>query len=156
MFSNLDLKSTSSTYENDIGAEFYNPVLSQCIQYDRATAYFSAKALACYAKGLESFAINGYKYRLVISSQIDEEDYNEIKKGYQLRDTLRNDLINRLSETITIEEEFDLSNLAYLISIGVIDIKMAFTKQGIFHNKFGIMKDSGGNIICFRDSNNAT
>lgn len=156
MFSNLDLKSTYSTYENDIGAEFYTPVLSHCTHYDRATAYFSAKALASYAKGLELFAIKGYKYRLIISSQIDEEDYDEIKKGYQLRDALRNDLINRLNEAITIEEECNLSNLAYLISIGIIDIKMAFTQQGIFHDKFGIMKDAAGNIICFRGSNNET
>ena len=156
MFSDLNLNSTYSTYENDIGAEFYTPVLSQSIHYDRATAYFSAKALASYAKGLELFAINGYKYRLIISSEIAEKDYDEIKKGYRLRDELRKDFINRLNESITIEEECNLSNLAYLISIGVIDIKMAFTKQGIFHDKFGIMKDSEGNIICFRGSNNET
>jgi len=54
------------------------------------------------------------------------------------------------------EEEANLSNLAYLISIGTIDIKMAFTKKGIFHDKFGIMKDKSGNIICFRGSNNET
>lgn len=156
MFSDLTLKPTYSTYENDIGAEFYIPVLSQCTNYDRATAYFSAKALASYAKGLESFAIDGYKYRLIISSEIAEEDYVEIKKGYQLRDVLRKDFINRLNEQITIEEECNLSNLAYLISIGTLDIKMAFTKQGIFHDKFGILKDAGGNFICFRGSNNET
>jgi len=33
---------------------------------------------------------------------------------------------------------------------------MAFTKQGIFHDKFGIMKDAGENLICFRGSNNET
>lgn len=156
MFSDLNLKSTYSTYENDIGAEFYTPVLSHCTHYDRATAYFSAKALASYAKGLELFSMNGYKYRLIISSEIAEEDYDEIKKGYRLRDALRNDLINRLNESITIEEECNLSNLAYLISIGTIDIKMAFTQEGIFHDKFGIMIDASGNIICFRGSNNET
>ncbi|MFJ5717382.1 SNF2-related protein [Neobacillus sp. NPDC093127] len=156
MFSDLNLKSTYSTYENDIGAEFYTPVLSHCTHYDRATAYFSAKALASYAKGLELFSMNGYKYRLIISSEISEEDYEEIKKGYRLRDTLRNDLINRLNEPLTIEEECNLSNLAFLISIGTIDIKMAFTQKGIFHDKFGIMKDASGNIICFRGSNNET
>ena len=70
MFSDLDLKSTYSTYDCDIAEQFYNPVLSQATNYDRATAYFSAKALASYAKGLELFAINGYKYRLIISTDI--------------------------------------------------------------------------------------
>jgi hypothetical protein len=156
MFSNLNLKSTYSTYENNISEDFYNPVLNLCTHYDRATAYFSAKALASYAKALESFAINGYKYRLIISSEIAEEDYNEIKKGYDLRAELKIDFINKFNEAITAEEEYNLSNLAYLISIGIIDIKMAFTKQGIFHDKFGIMKDAAGNIICFRGSNNET
>lgn len=156
MFSELNLNPTYSTYENDIAVEFYIPVLSQCTQYDRATAYFSAKALASYAKGLELFAKCGYKYRLIISSQIEEEDYLEIKKGYELRNELRKNLINRLNEAITTEEECHLSNLAYLISIGVIEIKMAYAKKGIFHDKFGIMKDAVGNCICFRGSNNET
>ena len=66
------------------------------------------------------FAINGYKYRLILSSEIAEEDYDEMKKGYRLRDVLRKEFINRLNEPITIEEECNLSNLAYLISIGTL------------------------------------
>ena len=52
MFRNLNLKSTYSTYENDIGKEVYIPVLKNSITYDRATAFFSAKALSNYAQGL--------------------------------------------------------------------------------------------------------
>lgn len=156
MFKSLELRSTYSTYENDIGAEFYNPVLSESIRYDRAAAYFSAKSLANYSKGLEVFAQKGHKYRLIISTEISEEDYDEIKKGYELRETLKNKLLNSLDEKLSREEEWNLSNLAYLISIGIIDIKMAFTQKGIFHDKFGIMEDKGGNIICFRGSNNET
>lgn len=156
MFNELDLRSTYSTYENDIAEEFYIPVLSKCIHYDRASAYFSAKSLANYAKGLEVFSSNGHKFRLVVSSEISEEDYNHIVNGYQLREKLKNEMLNRLNEQLSIEEHANLSNLAYLISIGTIDIKIAFTKRGIFHDKFGIMKDSYENIICFRGSNNET
>ncbi len=156
MFSELFLRSTYSTYENDIAEEFYIPVLSKCVHYDRASAYFSAKSLANYAKGLEVFSSNGHKFRLVVSSEISEEDYNHIINGYQLREKLKNEMLNRLNEQLSIEEHANLSNLAYLISIGTIDIKIAFTRRGIFHDKFGIMKDSYGNIICFRGSNNET
>lgn len=156
MFSNLRLQSTYSTYEDDIGAKFYTPVLSKCTEYDRASAYFSAKSLANYSKGLEVFASNGYKFRLIVSSELEENDFNEISKGYKLRDKVRKSIIDKLNEQLTMEEEANLSNLAYLISIGTIDIKMAFTKKGIFHDKFGIMKDKSGNIICFRGSNNET
>lgn len=156
MFSDLRLQSTYSTYKDDIGADFYTPVLSKCTEYDRASAYFSAKSLANYAKGLASFARNGCKFRLIVSSELEENDFNEISKGYKLRDHVRKSIVDKLNEQLTIEEEVNLSNLAYLISIEIIDIKMAFTKKGIFHDKFGIMKDKSGNIICFRGSNNET
>lgn len=156
MFSDLRLQSTYSTYENDIGAEFYTPVLSKCTEYDRASAYFSAKALANYAKGLEVFSSNGHKFRLIVSSELEENDFIEISRGYKLREKIRASIVDKLNEQLTIEEEASLSNLAYLISVGTIDIKMAFTKKGIFHDKFGIMKDKYGNIICFRGSNNET
>ncbi len=156
MFDKLELRSTYSTYENDIASEFYTPVLSNSIAYDRATAYFSAKALANYAQGLELFAKNGHKYRLIISTEVSEQDYNEIKNGYALRSELRNIILRKLDEEISLHDKFNLSNLAYLIATEIIDIKMAFTRDGIFHDKFGIMKDAVNNIICFRGSNNET
>lgn len=156
MFNELNLKSTYSTYENDIGVEFYIPVLSHSVTYDRATAYFSAKSLANYSQGLEVFASKGYRYRLIVSTEISEDDYNQIAQGYEIRDLLQEKLLNRLEESLTLNEICNLSNLAHLISIGTIDIKMAFTKNGIFHDKFGILKDDDNNIICFRGSNNET
>lgn len=156
MFDELNLKSTYSTYNDDIANDFYTPVLSDSLTYDRATAYFSTKALANYAQGLELFAKNGHKYRLIISTEISETDYSNIIQGYELRDKLKEMLLSKLEEEVTVFEKFNLSNLAHLIALGIIDIKMAFTKQGIFHDKFGIMKDKDGNIICFRGSNNET
>ncbi len=156
MFDTLKLKSTYSTYEDDIGQDFYTPVLSQCIAYDRATAYFSAKALSNYAQGLEVFSGHGHKYRLIISSEVNEKEYNEIVQGYALRRDIKKILIDKLNESLTMRDKCNLSNLAYFISVGTIDIKMAFTKRGIFHDKFGVLKDANNNIICFRGSNNET
>ena len=53
MFTDLSLQATYSSYEDNLGEQFYSPVLSESVHYDRATAYFSAKALANYAMGLE-------------------------------------------------------------------------------------------------------
>ncbi len=156
MFKTIKLKSTYSTISDEIGSDFYTPVLSHSVTYDRATAYFSAKALSNYAQGLENFSKNGHKYRLIISTEIDEINYNEIKQGYELRNEIKTSLLSKLNEEITKLDEFNLSNLAYLIAIGTIDIKMAFVKHGIFHDKFGIMKDKEDSIICFRGSNNET
>ena len=156
MFKDLALQPTYSSYEDDVAAAFYTPVLSEAVRYDRATAYFSAKALASYAKGIERFARNGNHFRLIVSTQIDEDDFSQIQEGYRYREFIDNTVISRLRETISLEEERNLSNLSYLISLGIIDVKMAFTRRGIFHDKFGILEDSDNNIICFRGSNNET
>lgn len=156
MFKNIELHSTYSTYDNNIYEEFYIPVLSESVTYDRAAAYFSAKSLASYMKGIENALENNFRYRLIISNKISNEDFEEIRKGYELREILKQKYLNNLKEEITLEEKKNLSNLAYLLSIGVIDIKMAFTIEGIYHDKFGVLKDIYGNIIHFRGSNNET
>lgn len=156
MFEQLSLKATYSTYEDDVGEEFYSPVLEKSVFYDRASAYFSAKALASYAKGLEAFAKQGNHCRLLISSQVSEDDFQAILKGYEGRHKVSMDMLPSLREDLNLEEESCLSNLAYLITLGIIDIKIAFTKAGIFHDKFGIAGDLAGNLICFRGSNNET
>lgn len=156
MFKKLPLKATYSSYEEDLGSTFYSPVLENSISYDRATAYFSGKSLANYGKGLECYAQSGNVIRLLISSEISKEDYEQICEGYTLRGTLESDLISQLKENISLEEKRNISNLAFLVSIGIIEIKIAFTQEGIFHDKFGIMEDANGDIICFRGSNNET
>lgn len=156
MFKDLSLKATYSSYEDDVGSSFYTPILRECISYDRATAYFSAQALANYAKGLEVFARRGNKCRMIVSAELSEYDYRQIKEGYQLREEVNLALLGRLRETLSLEEERNISNLAYLISLGIIDIKIAFTRLGIFHDKFGVMEDEVGDVICFRGSNNET
>lgn len=154
MFKELSLQATYSSYEDDIGAAFYSPVLAESVKYDRATAYFSAKALASYSKGIEHFAQSCHSIRLIVSVELSHEDYETIKLGYELRESINTMLVKRLHEKLSLEEERGISNLAFLISIGVIDIRIAFTAERSFHDKFGIVEDSASELICFRDFNN--
>lgn len=156
MFRNLPLSPIYSSYDNDIVEEFYNPIFKKAVKFDRISAYFSAKSLAKYSSGLEYFARNGYKYRLIISENVSEQDYEMIKQGYRFKKNINADMLARLQQELSLEEEKNLSNLAYLISIGVVDIKIAFIKNGIFHDKCGIFYDDNDNIVCFRGSNNET
>ena len=156
MFKNIKLNPIYSSYENNIAEEFYNPILKQSVKFDRISAYFSAKSLAYYADGLELFARNGCKYRLIISSNISAEDYEYIKRGYKLRDSIKKNMLEQLRKKISLYEQKNISNLAYLIALEVVEIKLAFTKSGIFHDKCGIFWDCDDNVICFRGSNNET
>lgn len=156
MFKDLSLLPVYTSDDNDISLEFYNPTLKRAVSYVRTSAYFSARALSMYAEGLENFRGRNCKYRLIISHDISRDDYEEIKRGYKIRSELANQMIGRLSEELSLKEEKNLSNLAYYIAVGTVEIKIAFKYDGIFHDKCGIMKDSVGDMICFRGSNNET
>ncbi|WP_027123939.1 SNF2-related protein [Mycoplasmoides pirum] len=156
MFKTLNLKPFYTSENSDIADSFYNPILKVASKYDRTSGYFSSKALSLYAKGLEHFATKNNKFRLIISQNISNEDYELIKKGYFLKSKIQNKLNLSLDEKLTLTEENRLSNLAFLISQGIVEIKFAFTKNGIFHEKMGIFYDANNNIITFVGSNNET
>lgn len=158
MLTNTFILPVYSTNKNDIANEFYIPVLIESVSYDRVTGYFSAKSLANFSKGLEGLYLNKGRYRLIISNQMTEEDFHMMTDGYSNRKLNTDYIKNGLSDIEVLDniEKKRISNLAYLIEIGLVDIKIGFTKQGIFHSKYGIMSDSSGNQIYFSGSFNET
>lgn len=155
-FKSLPISSSYYTTSSDIAEEFYTPVLEFATSYDRVSGYFSSKALALYAKGLRGLIKNSGKMRLIISQEISEADFDLIKSGYDLREKLQTLLFSKLNDKLNIEEQIDFYNLAHLIAIGNVDIKIGFKKNGIFHSKFGLFEDIARNIIYFTGSNNET
>lgn len=105
MFKHLDLNSIYFSYYNDLAEEFYNPILKNTVSYDRISAYFSAKSLAKYSSGLEYFARNGYKYRLLISQDISKEDYKAMKEGHKLKERITQDMLSKMKENLSLEEK---------------------------------------------------
>lgn len=156
MFSDLQLQSVYSTHKNNIEEDFYFPVLNKSVEYDRTITLFSAKSLAHYIKGLEIFSSQGQRIRFLISIELEEQDFKKITKDYKLREEIMEGIFEKLLEKFTVEEELNLSNLAYLISVDTIDIKIAFRKKGIPFDQFGIMRDKTGDIIYFQNSSSKT
>jgi hypothetical protein len=133
--------------------DFYVPAMTNSIDYRRISAYFDSKILRMYASGIEIMYGKNGRVRFIFSTEISEEDYNQIKMGYELQEKHRNKLMNSIDES---DLNLDLSNLAYLVAIDFVDIRIAFTKEGIFHDKFGLFQDEDDNILYFRGSNNET
>lgn len=156
MLRNVRLKPSYNSKNDNVASDFYNVVLENSFIYKRASAYFSAKALAHYSKGLEYFSNNNGKFQLVINHQVEEEDFREMKLGYKFIENVKNSLIDSLNEKLELEEIKRLSNLAFLIGNGNLEIKIAFMSNGIFHDKFGFFIDSNNDIVYFRGSNNET
>lgn len=156
MLTEIHIKPGYNTLDDNVGSDFYNPVLNESENYDRLSCYFSGKALAYFSKGLVSLAKRHGHYRLIISNEISREDYDNISEGYRVRkfaqqmhDSLQND-------THDLYDEMCISNLAFLIANGTADVKIGFTTDGLFHAKYGIMTDRQGNAVYFAGSFNET
>lgn len=157
MFKQISLKPVYYARENNILKEFYIPVMKNSIVYDRASAYFSSKALCDCAKGIEYIAINKGKIRIILSEDIEKDDFEKIKLGYDLKAKLNQGLISKLELTNKTDDNIRIySNLAYLIAEGLVDIKIAFMRKGTFHYKFGVYIDVEGNEITSCGSDNMT
>lgn len=138
--------SYNSLYDN-VTEEFYNKVLKRTKYYKRVSGYFSSKALSMYSIGIESIIENDGYIQFIISSEVNENDFIEIQKGYNRRSS---------QEEIIDIDKIRLGNLAYLISIGRVDIKFGFVKNGLFHSKWGIFEDEAKNIVYMNGSTNET
>ncbi|MGM1532247.1 hypothetical protein ACS2E9_12380 [Bacillus cereus group sp. BceL215] len=128
MLKNLQgqLKSSYNSMIHSVSDEFYNPILGECISYKRVSGYFSCKALSIYAEGLDKIAENDGYVQFIISQNISEKDFEEIKTGYHERSK---------GQTLTQIDKQRLGNLAYLISQGKADVKFGLVKNGLFHTK---------------------
>lgn len=97
--------------------------------------------------------------QLIASPYLSEEDAEAIEQGLKARETvIAQSLLHEL------EQEFEqvvydrLACLAWLLSNGVLEIKLAVPKkireQGLYHEKLGIFADADQNFITFMGSAN--
>jgi superfamily II DNA or RNA helicase len=152
MYKQLKIKPYYNSKDDDVLKEFYEPLLSETKKYNRVSAFFDSNIIKFYSKGIEKIVKSKGKINFIFSKQLNHEDYELIQQGYKERE----DYLSKVSEDLILTDSKEVSNLAYLIRIGIVDIKIAFTKEGIFHDKFGLMYDEYGDCLYFRGSNNET
>ncbi len=132
--------------------EFFIPALKRSSQYDRIAGYFNSGALAAASRGIESFAEEGGKMRLIAGTELQEDD---------------KDVLEALEKEVS-EEDFKASDeesnqrirlLAWLLKEDRLEIKIAKPTKGnwgIFHPKLGVYRDESGNSLSFEGSINET
>lgn len=139
--------------ENDILQEFYIPVLSNSVKYDRIAGYFSSNSLAIAAKGIAAFIKAGGRIRLIANVVLSEKDQEAIKKA----------LLDKEKEVLTEIENLEdqlkkdhIKILGWMIKNNLLEIKIAVVKNGVEHQKIGVLEDSNCNKISFSGSDNET
>lgn len=157
----------SGTPGVDVLKDFYIPVLTNAVSYDRLTGYFSSEILALAARGIAGLISNGGNMRLVASPEFSASDVEAFKSASSSEevDDLLDDIfdsvvgdVEGLSEVIA---QNHLKALAWMLKNGRLEIRVLVPKSldgrtGIFHSKVGVLRDSLGNIISFSGSVNET
>ena len=156
--SDLDLQFKYRSNKDKLSIDFYEKCLNVSSRYDRAVGYFTSSSLSAIGEGLERFIKNDGKIRIVANPLLEEDDYKAILRGEKAKEDIIEKVllrqINICKETI---KNDSLSTLAYLISEGKLEIKIAFSEDNIlYHEKFGVFYDNFGNKVAFSGSANET
>lgn len=148
--------------ENDLINEFYIPCLTESIEYCRAVGYFSSSILCYITNGLFPFIQNGGKIRILCSTNLSEEDEKSLSLGYDIRKILQGKIESELNTALGLNLA-NIKNLCWLVKNNRLDIKICLRTKSttprsprLFHEKFGIFKDSCGNAVSFLGSINET
>lgn len=151
----LELKNEYRSLKDNIPYDFYIPALSEANMYKRSVGFFSSSILAVITKGLCKFVQNGGKIKLVASPHLSEDDIEAIRLGYKNRDNVvKEALLRELKEPQNESESERLNLLSNLVASGILDVKIAFTELGMYHEKLGIIEDNEGNTVVFTGSPN--
>jgi superfamily II DNA or RNA helicase len=139
--------------------DLYIPALKCAARYDRAVGYFSPELLVRAAEGVSSLVSNSGTMRLIIGNPVSNEEYEAIQRGELLKnysDKLANVFESLLDGENGDRSKYKISLLTWLIAKRHLEIKFAFTKQGMYHDKLGIIVDSSGDRIVFTGTANET
>lgn len=170
-FKSLDIKACYESGIGDIVQDFYEPVLSEAVLYDRISGFFTSASLAIAARGMSKFLKNGGVIRLITSPILSSADKKIIEKVIEHPESVEAiDLgldLNSIEDALMSDH---VKAFGWLLSQGKIDVKLAvltdidgnpITKEnilsaGLFHQKVGILTDAEGNHLSFSGSINET
>lgn len=162
----MSLKVEYNSDSDSLIDDFFIPVVSNSISYDRMAAFFTSDSLSVTASGIAGLIKNGGHMRLLISQHISLEDLEAIESGYtDVDDYLINKYKNEIFDDNRIKND-TLEALGWMISQGKLDIHVVFVtfrssideidNSFIFHQKVGLMTDCFGNSLAFEGSINET
>jgi superfamily II DNA or RNA helicase len=155
----IQLISSLNTSEHSLVDDFFVPLLSRSVKYDRAVGFFSSAWLRENSKGMLNFARNGGRARWITSPILSEQDWHAMQRGVIARGDYLDPLFMKSLDEIEEELESDVLNaLAWMVADGVIDFKLAIPHSkldgGDFHTKMGVFVDTEGNEVGFTGSYN--
>lgn len=151
--------------DGDLVRLFYVPALSSATRYDRLTGYFSARALALAARGVEGLIVNNGRMRLIVGCTLGEDEVAAIERGESMRDAVERTLSKMPTLSADPRTIDALELVAWMVAHGYLEVKLAvpcdhdrmpIRDDSIFHEKTGIIEDKTGDRLAFNGSINET
>lgn len=158
MFETLGIKRCYRSKKDNLDTDFFIPLLSSSIKYDRGTGYFSLAALVELSKGIIPYIKRGGKIRVITSVCLSEEDAEIISKAHEKAENIiEANLLKEINAELGNTDSLSLDLITNLIAAGIIQMKIAYlTNGGIYHEKVGYLEDEAGNSVWFNGSTNET
>ena len=158
MFETLGIKRCYRSKKDNLDTDFFIPLLSSSIQYDRGTGYFSLEALIELSKGIIPYVKKGGKVRIITSVCLSEQDAELISKAHEkANEIIEVKLLEEINKELDEAKVLSLDLITNLIAAEIIQLKIAYlTNGGIYHEKVGYLEDELGNSVWFNGSTNET
>lgn len=153
----VPLKAVYRTATDSLVKDFYLPCLAQAVHYDRAVGFFSSSMLVEAGVGLSGLIRNNGRMRLLIGHPLSDDDWDAIQAGTKL-ETISQQLVSQLADCLERAgnersvHAYEL--LSWMVATGAIEIRFAFRKVGMYHEKIGIIHDKDANSVVFSGSAN--
>lgn len=158
--SRLQFKTEYRSLKDDPAEEFYQPCLVNAHIYKRAVGYFRSTVFLVVGTSTLEFARHGGRISLICSPELSSEDIAGIAAGYAKRaEIIENILVSQIDTLLSdSDSSYQTRVLATLIAVDALNIKVALRsdRNGIYHEKIGVFKDSVGNSVSFKGSTNET
>lgn len=146
------------TGRDNLFTDFYCKALTHAVQYDRAVGYFSAEIIAQALKGISKLVESRGKIRLVIGEPLDAEEFDAVQQGIKAKEFLNNaneQLLSMINDSSGYVRN-RLEVLSWLIAAERLEIKFAYRRAGMYHDKIGVIYDEERNLLAFSGSANET
>ena len=90
-FKSLDIKPSYESGVGDIVQDFYEPVLTESVFYDRISGFFTSTSLAVAARGMCNFIKNGGIMRIITSPILSSDDVEIVEQLIEKKGEIVND-----------------------------------------------------------------